>query len=138
VTEFVLDSSVALGWFFEDESGDRGPVLLQELRKRRAHVPSLWELEMVNALLMGLRRGRTTTTKVHDFLGFLDKLALRIHHPEPGQVRGTVYQIAREFELSGYDAAYLDLARRLGLPLATLDADLEAAARRAGVPLHAG
>lgn len=128
---FVLDASVALAWCFEDETTPIADALLERLAEDPAITPSLWELEVVNVLLIAERRGRITESQAARFLALLTQLP--IHMDPAGADMGTVLSVGRHHELTAYDAAYLALAEREGIPLATLDAKLRAAARAAGV-----
>jgi predicted nucleic acid-binding protein len=101
-------------------------------------VPSIWPLEVANAVLAGLRAKRLDETDVQHFLALLDNVPVQIDRMDfSGQV-ARVLPLAREFSLSAYDAAYLELAIRLGMPLATIDRKLKSAALRAGVVLLEG
>ncbi len=96
-------------------------------------VPSLWPLEVANALLMGERRKRTTEAKVARFLTLLRSLPVTTDDETGIRAWQESLHLARVHKLSVYDAAYLELAVRRGLPLATLDDPLKAAASAAGV-----
>jgi predicted nucleic acid-binding protein len=133
---FVLDCSVAVAWFFEDEASAYAQAVEDSLASSAAVVPSLWRLEVANALLMGERRERTTEAKVTQFLTLLNSLPITVDDEAPGRAWSDVLHLAREHNLTAYDAAYLELALRRGLPLATLDERLKAAAEVAGVPDH--
>ena len=136
MSRFVLDASVAASWFFEDEGGDYSATVLESLNKAEALVPALWPLEIANVLIMAERRGRCSEAEATRFIELLENLPIitldnnMAHHALHGS-----YQLAREYSLTAYDAAYLELAMRLGLPLATMDKQLAAAAKKAGVRL---
>lgn len=134
--EFVLDCSVTMAWFFEDETVPYADNAQQSLATARAIVPSLWHLEVANALLMGERRKRTTETKVTRFLTLLDILPITVDEQTCTRAFTTTLTVARVHNRSAYDAAYIELALRRGLPLATLDGPLKAAAAKAGVSLY--
>lgn len=134
---FVLDGSVALAWFFEDELDAYAERVEDSLPRATIVVPSLWFLEVANALLAGERRKRTTGAKVARFLGLLAELPLVVDEQVSERAFGDVLALARAHGLSAYDAAYLELAVRRGLPLATLDGQLIAAAATAGVARYA-
>ena len=133
MTAFVLDSSVALSWFFDDEQSDAADRLLDQLATETAAVPALWYFEMVNVLAISERRRRTTAARVAEFVTRLSDLDLDVDREPDACVFGAVLTLARSERLSGYDAAYLELAMRLGLPLATKDEALAGAAERLGV-----
>ena len=126
---FVLDGSVALAWFFEDELDPYAERVEDSLARATVVVPSLWFLEMANALLVGERRKRTTGAKVTQFVGLLSALPVVADGQMDARAFGDVMPLARAHRLSAYDAAYLELAARRGRPLATLDKQLIAAAK---------
>ena len=131
---FVLDCSVALAWYFQDEANAYARSVRQALAKTTAVVPALWPLEVANILVLGERRGRSTTADAAKWLGYLQWLPIRVDEETPARAWSDILPLARTYELSSYDAAYLELALRLGLPLASLDDPLKAAATSAGVP----
>lgn len=130
---FVLDASVALAWCFEDEESAEAVEVLERLKREKAIVPVLWFLEVGNALLSAERRGRLTPTESTYFLELLRRLPLQAEEIPPARVWGEILSLARAHHLSTYDACYLDLAMRLGLPLASLDEGLRRAAKECGV-----
>ena len=132
---FVMDASVSLSWCFEDESTPYSDRVLERLRDNEAVVPGIWPLEVVNVLLLGERRGRLTEAKAARFLALLGALPISIESVEHGRVVSVVWALARAQHLTSYDAAYLELAMREALPLATRDQRLAEAARRVGVVL---
>jgi len=99
-------------------------------------VPALWPVEVANALLMGERRKRIRPTQIRRFVTLLEGLSVVADTQSVGNTVNGLLPLAREHKLSAYDAAYLDLAIREGLPLATLDKNLQRAARNAGVGLY--
>ena len=133
MTGFVLDASVAVAWCFDDESTPAAWQLLDRLRTAPGHVPALWELEIGNILLSAVRRRRITQARTVEFLGILGDLDLRVDPDLPGRAFRDVLPLAREHSLTTYDATYLELAMRLGLPLATKDRALGRAAKAARV-----
>lgn len=132
---FVLDASVALAWSFRDERNAYAHGILRRLKDDPALVPAVWMLEMANGLLVAERRGRFTAADVAQVFGALASLPIESSDLTLDQVMGPVLDLARAHGLSAYDAAYLELAMREGLPLATQDDALRVAAERAGVPL---
>ncbi len=136
---FILDASVALSWCFPDEAGDYTngvlALLTQSDAPAAAMAPAIWPLEVVNALLMGERKRRLTEAQTLQVIEYFESLDISVD--EGGQERtfGVILSLAREYDLSSYDAAYLELAMRSGLPMATQDKKLAAAARRSGVKL---
>lgn len=130
MSEFVLDASIAAAWLFDDESEPSANSVLIRLREWEAVVPQHWHLEVRNALIVGERRGRIRPNEVDERLIDLGTLPVRTDS-EPDF--DATLKLARIHSLSFYDALYLELARRHGLPLATLDGDLGAAAVVEGV-----
>jgi predicted nucleic acid-binding protein len=131
---FVLDASVAIAWCFEaGETEAADQALAAFLTGGTAVVPSLWRLEVANVLLVAERRGRSTPAETTRCLSLLDGLPITVMADGNGIADHVA--VARSHGLTAYDAAYLDLAMREGLPLATLDRELAAAARAAGVGL---
>jgi len=128
---FVLDASIAASWAFLE--GDQNAELAFEtLLADSAIAPWLWWYEVRNLLIVSERHRRRSPADTEAFLGLLATLPIRLDHaPE----QGSVLSLARTHKLTVYDAAYLELAGREGIPLATLDADLVRAALTAGVPL---
>ncbi len=129
---FVLDASVAACWAFEDEDHPQADLALRRVRTEEAVVPSLWWFEVRNILVVNERRKRITESGTASFLRDLTRIPIRVDRVP---VEAEVLRLARAHRLSVYDAAYLELARREGLPLATLDRDLAVAARAESVPL---
>ncbi len=132
---FVLDASVSLSWFFEDEDSDFARRVLRRLSTDTALVPSLWPIEVANVLVVAERRGRAGTAQVAAAIALSKNLPISVQDADSELVFGAVLDLARLQGLSAYDAAYLDLAMREGLPLATQDAAMRAAAEAVGVPL---
>jgi predicted nucleic acid-binding protein len=132
----VVDSSVAVAWCFPDEQGPYPQSVLDSLALAGAVVPSLWPLEVANALLMGERRKRSTPDETVKSVQFLDSLPIAVDDATGVQAFGHTLHLARAHNLSAYDAAYLELTMRRGLPLATLDDKLKAAALVVGVAIY--
>ncbi|MBF8258810.1 MAG: PilT protein domain protein [Actinobacteria bacterium] len=130
---FVLDCSVAMAWCFEDETNPYTEAVLQDLADTGAVVPSIWPLETVNVLLVAERRKRISKAQSRRFVELLQALPIAVDDVSAARVWDGVLSLAREQQLSAYDAAYLELAMREGLPIATLDAALRKAAKRCGV-----
>jgi len=131
----VLDSSATLAWCFEDERTEALRRLLNQVVENGAVAPSLWRFEVANGLQMAVRRKRIDETFRDRILGNLATLEIRVDAESDVQVWSTTVRLAALYELTVYDASYLELAQRRRLPLATLDAALAQAAREAGVPL---
>jgi predicted nucleic acid-binding protein len=132
--DFVVDTSVVMSWCFQDETSPLADFVLDSLIKVTAFVPSVWPLEIGNVLLVAERRRRLNEAGTARFLSLLSDLPIVVEQEPPERMFKEILSLAREHKLSSYDASYLDLAMRKGLALATLDADLAAAARRSRVP----
>jgi len=136
LTAFVLDNSVTMRWCFENTSTPYSEEVLQQLLVgHQAHVPVLWLYEVVSVLAKSQRTGTIRADAAHGFLEDLRSLDISVDGESLGHIFGDVHRLAVDHGLSGYDAAYLELAVRKGLPLATLDEDLQKAAPIAGVAL---
>jgi len=132
----VLDASVTLAWCFADESTAYAEAVLDLLATgAEAIAPSVWPLEVANALLVGERRKRATSAEVTAVLKRIRDLPISIDPIRVDNAFGPIRFIARREQLSEYDASYIELALREALPLATLDDRLRHAARSAGVPM---
>lgn len=130
---FVLDCSVTASWLFKDEANAAADGLVRELETGRAYVPELWHLEVANVLLQGERRGRISRDDISAKLSLLDELPIEIDGETSSRALKQILSLARRYSLTTYDAAYLELAVRLDLPLATLDKALIRAAADVGV-----
>jgi predicted nucleic acid-binding protein len=133
---FVPDASATLPWRFEDEATPWTEALLDRIQGgEEVLVPAHWPLEVANALLVARRGGRVTAEQIDEFIGDLAALPIRLEPPSGPAQWPVILALAEQPRLTAYDAAYLELARRTGLPLATLDDDLRKAARAEGVAL---
>ncbi len=130
---FVLDASVAMAWCFEDEATPASDAVLDRLRDDQALVPPLWSYEVANVMAAAERRGRLTESQIAHLMALLHRLPINVDTAPVG-IDATI-ATARIHRLSAYDAAYLALSERSGLPLATLDNALAGAAADAGVLL---
>ncbi len=130
---FVMDCSIALSWYFSDEATDSTQSLRDRLIEATIHVPSLWPLEVTNALLAALRRKRISESEIPDLLIDLRQLPDEIDRETDSMVWEDSFYLAKQNSLSIYDATYLELALRKKLPLATLDKALAKASLVAGV-----
>ena len=130
---FVLDCSVTMAWVFPDEANESTDALLESLLKDSAVVPVLWPIEVGNVLLIATRSGRITENDWPRIRDDLEALPIEVDPESCDRVLDTVLLIANKHELSIYDAMYLELALRRGLPLATLDKKLTVAGKAAGV-----
>jgi predicted nucleic acid-binding protein len=130
---FVLDNSVALTWCFEDERTPATKALLEQVAETGALAPMLWPLEALNGLLAAERRGRLDAARRQRLAGFLGALPIKLDEETASRAWTTTVRLAERFHLSSYDAAYLELAQRHRLPLASRDRGLRAAASALGL-----
>ena len=135
MSDLVLDVSLSCAWCFADEASDAAWAILERLQTDRAQVPALWLWETANVLVQAERRGRISGAASRNFLGLLEGLPISVDQPSTASVWHDTLALARSHSLTSYDAAYLELALRRGLPLASRDKALQAAARAEGVPL---
>ena len=135
MTGIVVDASVALAWCFPDEASEYADGVLVALEGRTAIVPAIWALEIANGLLVGERRKRVRQPDVRRFVELLRGLRVTEHSQTVPDTVGNVLPLARDYGLSAYDAAYLDVAVRQGAPLATLDNALREAGRSVGITI---
>jgi predicted nucleic acid-binding protein len=131
----VLDPSLALSWYFEDERTPATDALLDRVVDEGAAVPGLWRLEIANGLRSAIRRKRIDKVFRDRAIAQLARLPITVDPDTDRYAWTTTIQLADRFGLTPYDAAYLELAQRLTLPLATLDEQLRAAAAELGVVL---
>jgi predicted nucleic acid-binding protein len=133
-TRFVVDNSVVMSWCFEDEGDGYAEAVLESLYTGEAFVPAIWPLEVGNVLLVAKRKKRLSEASVVRFLELMGGLPITIEQEAPERMLKEIVSLAREHGLSTYDASYLDLAMRLGLPIATRDEPLARAAKKCRVP----
>lgn len=133
--QFVLDCSVAISWCLVDEDDDYANGILKIMPDAEAFVPGIWSLEIANVLLVAERRSRMTQEQSEEAIVLLQSLLIQVDTATNANALGTTLVLGRREGLAAYDAAYLELALRLGLPLATNDTRLAEAANRCGVDL---
>ena len=133
--DFVVDNSVVMAWCFAAEGSEYAGGVLESLAEGEAVVPAIWPLEVGNLLVAAERRARLSEAEMVRFLTLVAKLPIHVEQETPARMLKEIVALAREQGLSTYDASYLDLAMRLGLPLATGDEALIKASRRCGVAL---
>ena len=131
----VLDSSAALAWVYSDEITEPIRRVFNLVGENGAWVPGLWKLEVANILEMGVRRGRHDAAFRDSTLADLALLPISVDTETDRQAWGATLQLSERHRLTMYDAAYLELALRRGLPLASLDAELRRAAQAEGVAI---
>lgn len=133
---FVLDNSVAMRWFLGDgkplELAYAGKVL-DAMKDTKALVPAIWRLEVANVIAKAEATALVSEARSEAFLEMLEDLDIEVDASTSAHALSSTLQLARRYRLSSYDASYLELALRSGLPLATLDEDLQKAAKKAGV-----
>ncbi len=133
---FVLDTSVTMRWFFGDGKPSElayAREVLEAMKSAAALVPITWGLEVSNVIAKAEAQRLVTEARSEAFLEMLKGVDINSDTATFKQALSDTLQVARRYQLSAYDASYLELALRAGLPLATLDEDLQKAARKAGV-----
>lgn len=128
---FVVDNSVVCGWFIGNQATDYTEAVAARLLDEQAYTPSLWQLEFANVLRTACKRGTLGVQEAHEVLDQVGALAIMVDRDTPGPA--AILSLALRYDLTSYDAVYLELALRLQLPIATQDAALMEAARAAGV-----
>lgn len=128
---FVLDNSVVAGWFLEDQATPYTDAIAARLEEDRALVPALWQLEFANVLRSACKRKRIAAPQAQQVIEQICSLPIEIDADTPGPAE--LLALALRYDLSSYDAAYLELALRLQLPVATKDGPLRQVAEAAGV-----
>lgn len=139
MTDFVLDNSVAMRWHLaSDKASDQryAESVLSSLAGADAEVPNLWHLEATNVLIGAERRGDTTMGEIERFIAQLENLPIQVDALTANHGFTRTMSLARAYKLSSYDAAYLELAIRKDLPLATLDKNLLKAAKKADITVY--
>jgi predicted nucleic acid-binding protein len=137
LSSVVIDASVALAWCFPDEASEYADAVLVALQGHAMLVPALWPVEVTNALLVAERRRRINQPEIRQFLALLNGLTLVLDSQTLAESVNNILPLARDYTLSAYDAAYLDVALRHDAPLASLDDRLRKAARKAGIEAFA-
>lgn len=133
---FVVDNSVSMRWFFGDGKPQElayATEALDAMRDGSALVPVTWGLEVANVIARAEAKGLVTEARSETFLGMLEEVDIEVDEATFSRALSDTLQLARRYRLSAYDASYLELALREGIPLATLDEDLQKAAKKAGV-----
>ena len=141
MSKYVLDNSVAMRWLLtskKKKDQTYAETVLQSLVDAEAVVPNLWHLEAVNVLLVAEKRGELEPAEVERFIAQLEGLPIQVDPMTEHQAFSRTLSLTRAYNLSSYDAAYLELAIREGLPLATLDRQLIKAAGKANVAIYLG
>lgn len=135
MTMLVMDNSISMSWCFADQGTEYTTAVLTALADGCAVVPDLWFLEVANVTALAEQRGVLSAADRTRFLELLGGLRKQVDATNPERTWGDVYDLAMKHKLTSYDARYLELAKRMNLPLATADGDLKAAAKRERVQL---
>jgi predicted nucleic acid-binding protein len=134
--KFVLDNSIAMRWLLNDRDAstqDYARKVLELLVEgATAVVPNLWALEAANVVLKEMKKGNITQADASQFIALLGELDIASDTQTHAHALGDTLGLAKQYDLSSYDAAYLELALRKGFPIATVDKDLGDAASEAG------
>lgn len=132
----VLDCSVTMSWCFSDEADPYAKAVLKALPSVTAYVPVIWSLEVANVLVVGERRRRLVEADSARFIALLGALPITTDYEASDRALTEVINLARRCRLASYDAAYLELAMRRGLPLAAIDEPLRRAAADLGIQMY--
>jgi predicted nucleic acid-binding protein len=131
----AIDASVALAWCFPDEASNYADSVLLAVENLTVIVPTIWAVEITNALLVGERRKRIRQPEIRRYVDLLKGLSIVEERQRFSETVSNVLPLAREYDLSAYDAAYLDVAVRHEIPLATLDGAMQKACTAAGIEI---
>lgn len=133
----VVDASISASWILPDEESDRAEALLECIQKRSVVLvlPMLWYYEMLNVIRTAQRRGRIKRASLKNARAFIDRLPVHKCDSPDAFARQRMLELALRYGLSGYDAAYLELAQRFVIPLYSADARLQGAAKALGLPI---
>ena len=133
--DFVVDNSIVMAWCFEDEANDYTDAIQDLLIDNKAFVPPIWPLEVANVLLVAERRKRISKADSGHFIALLSQLPIEVEPTDSDRVFHDTLSLARQYQLSSYDASYLEMAIRKGMPIATLDKAIIRAAKRIQVEI---
>jgi predicted nucleic acid-binding protein len=136
MTRFVLDCSTTMAWCFQDEADPQADAALTSLTTQEVLVPGIWPLEVANVLAVAERKRRIDSAGIAHFTRMLASLPIVIDARTAERGLGEILFLARSEGLSAYEAAYVELALREGIPLATLDAPLKSAAQKLGIAIR--
>ncbi len=131
---FVLDCSVTMPWILKNDSSGYSVKILKSLEKKQAIVPKLWAYEVCNVIAVAERRKKIKSYEALNFFKILYELPIQFDDEET-DIFYQIHPLTREFQLSSYDAAYLELAIRKKLPIATLDRAIQKASKKLGIKL---
>lgn len=133
MSALVLDCSIAVSWCFEDEASEATDQLLLKVQEQGALVPALWYLEFGNVLIQAKKKGRISEIQLMAGMDLIRQLPITTDNINPDKIMSKIMLLATQHHLTTYDAAYLELALRSNLPLATKDNDLRKAANKLGI-----
>jgi len=139
MTDFVLDNSVSMRWLLASEKASDQKYainVLESMMEFDAITPNLWHLEAISVLLGAEKRGEISLGEIERFISQLENLPIHVDHLTAHQAFSRTLVLSREYNISSYDASYLELAVRKGLPLSTLDKKLVKAAKKADVEIY--
>ncbi len=136
ITHIVLDCSVTMAWILRDDTmSEKADAILSTLQEKHAKVPTIWTLEVANVLCLAERQKKITALEVAEFKEFLAELPIIIDHETSSKAMGSIYTLAKTEGLTTYDAAYLEIAIRENIALATFDKALISAAKKNGISI---
>ncbi len=135
MADFVIDNSVVMAWCFIDEESTYADTVLRSLESVKAVVPAIWPLEVGNVLVVAERRKRLSEADIVHFLALINDLPITVVQERPERMTKEIMALARKHQLPTYDASYLDLAMRKGLPIATQDKALRRVAIECSVEI---
>lgn len=121
MSQFVLDCSITMSWFFHDEINEYSELVMDKLQTGGAIVPQIWTYEVINTLIVGERKKRIQNSQSFWILERLQQLPICVDNGKPDKIMPEILVLSSKYNLSAYDAAYLELAVRLSLPVATRD-----------------
>ncbi len=128
-TDFVVDNSIVMAWCFDDEANAYTDSIQNRLIENTAYVPAIWPLEVTNVLLVAERTKRIGRANSGYFITLLSQLPIKVSPTGAESAFHDIISLARQYRLSSYDASYLELAIRKGLPIASLDSAIVRAAK---------
>lgn len=138
IADFVIDNSVVMSWCFMDEESSYADIILQSLADTQAIAPAIWPLEIGNVLVVAERQKRLSEADSVHFMALINDLPIKVIQEHHERMTKEIIALARKHRLSTYDASYLDLAMRKGLPIATQDTTLKRVAAECCIEIFSG
>jgi predicted nucleic acid-binding protein len=135
INQFVMDCSVTMTWLFQDQATEVSGYIKHLLINSVAYVPGIWPLEVANVLYLAERKKKISEADSMEFKTILNALPISIDDSTSQRALESILNLARQQQITVYDASYLEMAMRKGLPLATLDNELKQAAKKVGVKI---